>query len=184
MNEHGKSDSPVVPAKPPNKAAHAVAEVVEERGLAEGNTHSATHPGRSAGPGVPSALGRVREVARRDRGARFTALLHHVDLNRLRAAYWAIRPQAAPGVDGVTWAAYGQELEANLQDLLARVHSGRYQARPSRRAYIPKADGRLRPLGIATLEDKVLQRAVVEVLNAVYEVDFLGCASRDWRLIV
>jgi retron-type reverse transcriptase len=104
---------------------------------------------------VPPALERVREVARRDRGARFTALLHHVDLNRLRAAYWAIRPQAAPGVDGVTWAAYGQELEANLHDLHQRLHSERYQARPSRRAYIPKADGRQRPLGIATLEDKV-----------------------------
>ena len=173
MNECGKSDSPVVPAKPLNNAGMA-AEVVEERGLAEGNTHSATHPGRGAGSGVPHALERVREVARRDRGARFTALLHHVDLNRLRAAYWAIRPQAAPGVDGVTWAAYGQELEANLQDLHQRLHSGRYQARPSRRAYIPKADGRQRPLGIATLEDKVLQRAVVEVLNAIYETDFLG----------
>jgi len=116
----------------------------------------------------------VREVARTDKGARFTALLHHVDLDRLRAAYGAIRPQAAPGVDGVTWKDYGQDLDANLQDLHARVHSGAYQARPSRRAYIPKADGRLRPLGIAALEDKLLQRAVVEVLNAVYEEDFLG----------
>jgi group II intron reverse transcriptase/maturase len=116
----------------------------------------------------------VRGVARTDKGARFTALLHHVDLDRLRAAYRAIRPQAAPGVDGVTWKDYGQDLEANLQDLHARVHGGTYQARPSRRAYIPKADGRLRPLGIAALEDKLLQRAVVEVLNAVYEEDFLG----------
>jgi len=116
----------------------------------------------------------VREVARRDKDARFTALLHHVDLNRLRAAYWAIRPLAAPGVDGVTWASYGQDLEANLQDLHTRVHSGAYRASPSRRVYIPKADGRQRPLGIATLEDKIVQRAVVEVLNAIYEVDFLG----------
>jgi retron-type reverse transcriptase len=116
----------------------------------------------------------VREVARRDKEARFTALLHHVDLDRLRAAYRAIRPQAAPGVDGVTWAAYGQDLEANLHDLHRRVHAGRYRARPSRRAYIPKADGRLRPLGIAALEDKILQRAVVEVLGAVYEADFRG----------
>jgi retron-type reverse transcriptase len=113
-------------------------------------------------------------VARRDKEARFTALLHHVDLDRLRAAYWAIRPQAAPGVDGVTWEAYGQDLQVRLQDLHARLHSGRYRARPSRRSYIPKADGRQRPLGIATLEDKIVQRAVVEVLNAVYEVDFLG----------
>ena len=101
-------------------------------------------------------------------------MLHHVDLNRLRAAYWAIRPLAAPGIDGVTWDAYGQDLEENLQGLLARVHSGAYRASPSRRAYIPKADGRQRPLGIATLEDKILQRAVVEVFNAIYEVDFLG----------
>jgi len=115
---------------------------------------------------------------------RFTALLHHVSPGRLRAAYWVISPQAAPGVDGVTWADYGQDLEANLLDLYQRVQSGRCRAKPSRRAYIPKADGRLRPLGIAALEDKIVQRAVVEVLNAVYEVDFRGCASRDWRLIV
>jgi len=116
----------------------------------------------------------VREVARRDRKARFTALLHHVSLGRLRAAYWATRPQAAPGVDGVTWAQYGRDLEANLQDLHVRVQAGRYRAQPSRRVYIPKADGRQRPLGIASLEDKIVQRAVVEVLNAVYEVDFRG----------
>ena len=172
MNGCGKSDGPVVPAKPPNKAR--AAEVVEERGLAEGNTGDPTRPGRRAGPDVPSGLNRVREVARRDKGARFTALLHHVDLPRLRVAYQAIRPQAAPGVDGVTWEAYGQELEGNLRDLHARLHAGRYRAKPSRRAYIPKADGRSRPLGIATLEDKILQRAVVEVLNAIYEVDFRG----------
>jgi len=174
MNERGKSDGRVVPAKPANKAAGAAAESVEERRPAEGNTASKTRPGHSAGPGAPSALDRVREVARRDKDARFTALLHHVDVDRLRAAYWAIRPQAAPGVDGVRWAAYGQDLEANLADLHDRVHAGRYRARPSRRAYIPKADGRSRPLGIATLEDKIVQRAVVEVLNAVYEADFLG----------
>src|SRR5659263_546996 len=95
-------------------------------------------------------------------------------LDRLRTAYWALNPRAAAGADGVTWGAYGQDLEANLQDLHGRVHRGAYRARPSRRVYIPKADGRLRPLGIASLEDKILQRAVVEVLNAVYEVDFLG----------
>ena len=174
MNERGKSDSPVVPAKPPNKTVRAVAEVVEGRGLAKGNTASATRPGHRAGPGVPNGLDRVRESARRDKGTRFTALLHHVDLDRLRVAYWAIRPKAAPGVDGVTWEAYGQDLEANLVDLHSRLHTGRYRASPSRRAYIPKADGRQRPLGIAALEDKIAQRAVVEVLNAIYEVDFLG----------
>jgi group II intron reverse transcriptase/maturase len=174
MHGNGKSDSPVVPAKPPNKAVRAVAEVVEERGLAKGNTDSTTRPGRSAGQGVSSGLDRVREVARRDKDARFTALLHHVDLSRLWRAYVAISPKASPGVDGVTWDAYGQNLETNLQDLLRRLHSGAYRPSPSRRAYIPKADGRLRPLGIATLEDKIVQRAVVEVLNAIYEEDFLG----------
>jgi group II intron reverse transcriptase/maturase len=174
MHGRGKSDSPVVPAKPPNKTGRPVAEVVEERGLAEGNTDDLTRPGHSAGPDVSSGLDRVREVARRDKDARFTALLHHVDLNRLRTAYWAIRPQAAPGVDKVTWGAYGVGLEEKLQDLHQRVHSGSYRASPSRRVYIEKADGRLRPLGIATLEDKIVQRAVVEVLNAIYEEDFLG----------
>ena len=148
--------------------------MVEGRGLAKENTGSKPRTGLRAGTDVSHALDRVREVARQDRQARFTALLHHVDLDRLRAAYWAIRPEAAAGVDGVTWGAYGQELEANLRDLHERVHAGRYRAAPSRRVYIPKADGRLRPLGIATVEDKILQRAVVEVLNAVYETDFLG----------
>ena len=174
MHDRGKSDRPVVPAKPPNKPADAGAEVVEGRGLPEGNTASETRPGRSAGQGVSSDLDRVRQVARKDRDVRFTALLHHVSVDRLREAYRAIRPDAAPGVDGVTWRDYGLDLEANLRDLHARVHRGAYRARPSRRVFIPKADGRLRPLGVAALEDKILQRAVVEVLNAVYEQDFLG----------
>jgi len=113
-------------------------------------------------------------VARTDKEARFTALLHHVDVERLRAAYRALNPRAATGVDGITWHEYGQDLEANLQDLHARVHRGSYRAKPSRRVYIPKPDGRQRPLGVAALEDKILQRAVVEVLNAVYGQDFLG----------
>ena len=174
MNEDGKSDGRVLPAKRPNNAGRPAAEAVEGRRPAEGNTDSTTRPGRSAGPGVPSGLDRVREVARRDKDARFTALLHHVTLDRLYVAYRAIRPQAAAGTDGVTWASYGQDLETNLKDLHARVDSGAYRARPSRRVYIPKADGRLRPLGIASLEDKIVQRAVVEVLNAIYEADFLG----------
>ncbi len=119
-------------------------------------------------------LGRVRQVAQRDKEARFTALLHHVSLERLVMAYWALSPKAAPGVDGVTWADYGQDLVANLRDLHGRVQQGRYRASPGRRVYIPKADGRQRPPGIATLEDKIVQRAVTGVLNAVYEADFLG----------
>ena len=148
MNDCGKSDSRVVPANPPNKAA--AAEAGEERERAKGNTDSKTHPGHSAGPGVSSALDRVRQVAVRDKEARFTALLHHVTLERLVTAYWDLSPKAAPGVDGVTWADYGQDLEVNLRELHARVQSGRYRAKPSRRVYIPKADGRQRPLGIAT----------------------------------
>jgi RNA-directed DNA polymerase len=165
---------PIVPTNSPNKAARAAAEAGEGRGATKGNAARTPRSGRRAGDSVTDALDRVREVARRDKEVRFTALLHHVDLDRLRAAYRAINPSAAAGVDGVTWQAYGQDLEGNLEGLLARVHAGRYRARPTRRAYIPKTDGRLRPLGIAVLEDKVLQRAVVEVLNAVYEVDFLG----------
>ena len=149
MNGYGKSDRPVVPANPPNKVVEAAAEAGEERGRAKGNTDSKTHPGRRAGAGASSALGRVREVARRDRDARFTALLHHVSLDRLREAYRAISPSAAPGVDGARWSDYGRNLESNLQDLHVRVQSGSYRALPSRRVYIPKADGSQRPLGIA-----------------------------------
>jgi group II intron reverse transcriptase/maturase len=160
--------------RPTNKAAPAVAESVEERGLAKGNTDSATRSGHGAGTRAPGALDRVRQVAIRDKEARFTALLHHVTVERLRTAYLGLRPQAAPGVDGTTWKAYGQDLEANLQDLHGRLHRGAYRVKPSRRVYILKADGRQRPLGIAALEDKVVQRAAVEVLNAIYEPDFLG----------
>ena len=176
MNEDGKSDDRVVPVKPSNKGpgAPGTAEMVEGRRSAKGNTASKPPPGHRAGTGASSALDRVREAARGDKGTRFTALLHHVDLARLRKAYWAIRREAAPGVDGVTWTGYGQDLETNLQDLHARVQSGKYRAKPSRRVYIPKADGRQRPLGIASLEDKIVQRAVVEVLNSIYEVDFKG----------
>ena len=172
MNGHGQSDRSVVPANPPNKAA--AAEAGEERERTKGNTDSETRPGRSAGLSVSSELGRVRQVAVRDKEARFTALLHHVTLERLLLAYQGISPKAAPGADGVTWEACGQDLVANLRDLHERVQQGRYRASPSRRAYIPKADGRLRPLGIAALEDKIVQRAVVEVLNAIYEADFRG----------
>src|SRR5664279_1019596 len=110
----------------------------------------------------------------RQGGTVHSAVAPDVDVDRLRDAYRAINPNAAPGVDKVTWAAYGQDLEDNLRGLHQRLHAGRYRARPTRRVYIPKADGRLRPLGIAALEDKILQRAVVEVLNAIYEADFRG----------
>src|SRR5450755_72498 len=144
MHERGQSDGRVVPKKPPNEPGRPGAEAVEGRRPAKGNAASETRPGRSAGLGMSSDLDRVRQVAQKDGDVRFTALLHHVTVERLEAAYRAIRPGAAPGDDGVTWRDYGQDLEANLRDLHARVHRGSYRARPSRRAYIPKADGRLR----------------------------------------
>jgi RNA-directed DNA polymerase len=174
MNGDGQSDSLVVPAKPANKVGRAAAEPVEGRGLAKGNTESAASPGRRAGSGAPVALDRVRQAAKRDKEARFTALLHHVDVESLRRAYWAMNREAAPGVDGVTWKAYGQGLEAKLQDLHGRVHRGAYRPKATRRVYIPKPDGRQRPLGVTALEDKIVQGAVARVLNAIYEVDFLG----------
>ncbi len=174
MHEDGQSDGPVVPEKRPNNALGGAAEAVEERGPAKENADSQTRPGRSAGQGVSSGLDRVRQAAQKDREARFTALLHHVDVDRLRVAYRALNPKAATGVDGVSWQDYGRDLEGNLQDLHARLHRGAYRARPSRRVFIPKSDGRQRPLGVAALEDKIVQRAVVEVLNAIYECDFLG----------
>ena len=174
MHDREKSDGPVVPGKPLNNAQGGAAEAVEGSGPAKGNTTSETRSGHGGGQGALSELGRVRRVAATDKEARFTALLHHVDVDRLRAAYRALKPKAAPGVDGVTWEDYGVDLEANLRDLHARVHRGAYRARPSRRVFIPKPDGRLRSLGVAALEDKILQRALVEVLNAIYETDFLG----------
>jgi group II intron reverse transcriptase/maturase len=174
MDDREKSDGRVLPVKLPNNAQGGAAEAVEGRRSAKGNAAGETRPGPSVGQGALSELGRVRRVAATDKEARFTALLHHVDVDRLRAAYVALRPKAAPGVDGVTWHEYGQNLEGNLEDLHARVHRGSYRAKPSRRVFIPKPDGRLRPLGVAALEDKILQRALVEVLNAIYETDFLG----------
>jgi RNA-directed DNA polymerase len=175
MHDRRESDGPVVPAKPPNNAIVAVAaEAVEERGPTKENAASKPRPGRRTGQGGSSALDRVRDVARKDKDAKFTALMHHVNVERLRDSYRALRPKAAPGVDGVTWEQYGQDLEANLQDLHGRLHRGAYRAMPSRRVHIPKPDGSKRPLGIAALEDKVVQRATVEVLNQIYEEDFLG----------
>ena len=173
---HGpqKSDGPIVPAKQPNKVAAATAEAVEGRGPAMGNTIEQNATRTQCRIVAHSALDRVRQAARKDRKAKFTALLHHVTLERLRGAYASLEHRAAPGVDGMTWAEYGEGLEKSLADLHVRLHGGAYRAKPSRRVYIPKPDGRQRPLGIAALEDKIVQRAVVEVLNAVYEEDFLG----------
>jgi RNA-directed DNA polymerase len=177
MNTRGKSDSPVVPGKSPNKAEELAAEAMEGRGLAKGNSPERNALRTQSRGGAPSALERVRQVARVDRKQRFTALLHHIyEVERLRAAYLAIRKGAAAGADGQTWEHYGEALEANLQDLAHRLKRGAYRARPVRRVYIPKVGkpGELRPLGVPALEDKIVQRATAEVLNAIYEQDFLG----------
>lgn len=175
MNVRGKSDSSIVPVKLPNKAASAVAEAAEGRELAKGNSLECNARRTQRRESATSALERVRQVARKDRQQRFTALLHHVyDIERLRAAYLGIKRNAAAGLDGETWHHYGEDLETNLQSLAARLKRGAYRAQPVRRAYILKTDGRQRPLGVPTLEDKIVQRAMVEVLNAIYEQDFLG----------
>jgi RNA-directed DNA polymerase len=170
----GKSDRSVVPTTSPNKAGQPAAEAAEGRDLAKGNTAEQHAPRTQSRTRAPNALDRVREAAKKDKAKRFTALLHHVTPDRLRNAFHALKKDAAPGVDGITWEQYRERLEENLQELHAKLHQGAYRAKPSRRAYIPKTDGRQRPLGIATLEDKVVQRAMVEVLNAIYEGDFLG----------
>jgi group II intron reverse transcriptase/maturase len=176
MNGRERSDDSVVPEKSPNNAGPApAAEAMEGRGSVEGNAIGTDGVRAQDRGALKSGLERVRQVASQDRKLRFTTLLHHVyDIDRLRAAYQALGRDAAPGVDGETWRSYGEALEDNLRDLSERVKRGAFRASPVRRTYIPKADGRLRPLGVPTLEDKVVQRATVEVLNAIYEVDFLG----------
>ena len=133
------------------------------------------NPGRTQSRGSgPNGLERVRQAAKRDGKQRFTSLLHHVTIDLLRDSYQRLNKQAAPGVDGVTWEEYGRDVEERLRDLHGRIHRGAYQARPSRRVFIPKADGRQRPLGIAALEDKIVQQAIGTVLNHIWEEDFLG----------
>jgi len=174
MNGDEKSDPAIVAVKSVNEPRRRGKEWMEPRVGAEGNArgpHGVRAQDRAASS---SGIDRVREVAREKKGERFTTLLHHIDANLLRQAYYWLKRDAAPGVDGMTWDAYGEGLEARLRDLESRIHLGSYRAQPSLRAYIPKPDGRQRPLGIAALEDKVVQRAVVEVLNAIYEQDFVG----------
>ena len=209
MNGRGKSHSPDVPAKPPNKdglersgsdgkpqtgtkgetldtakgepkatseGRTPTAEGVEGRGLAKGNSPQQNMlRTQTRKDGMPSALERIGEVARRDKKVRFTTLMHHVyNLDTLRGAYFGLKRDAAPGVDGETWREYGEQLEENLKDLSERLKRGAYRAKPVRRVLIPKPDGGMRPLGVTTLEDKIVQRAVVEVLNQIYEAAFLG----------
>ena len=175
MNGQGKSDRPAVPAKSPNNAGQPGAEGMEGRGLAKGNLPQQNASRTPSRTDAPSALERVRQAAKGDKKLRFTALLHHIySLEMLRGAYFSLKKEAAAGVDGETWRHYGESLEDNLRDLSERLKRGAYRAKPVRRVYIPKADGRQRPLGVTALEDKIAQRATVEVLNAIYETDFLG----------
>ena len=174
MHAGGESDERVVPAKRSNNGERSPAERVEGSRSIKGNADQ-TNTHRTQGrERVSQGLGGVREAARRDKKQQFTALLHHVTAGLLRDSYYALKRQAAPGVDGVTWQQYGTGVEERLQDLHERIHQGAYRAQPSRRTYIAKADGRQRPLGIAALEDKIVQQAVVTVLNQIYEEDFLG----------
>src|ERR1017187_6523205 len=174
-NGPGKSDRPTVPEKFPNNAGQPAAEGMEGRGLAKGNLPQQNASRTPSREDALSALERVRQAASKDKKVRFTALLHHIyNPETLRKAYFSLKKEAAPGVDGETWRHYGEALEDNLQDLSHRLKRGAYRAKPVRRVYIPKADGRQRPLGVTALEDKLVQRATVEVLNAIYETDFLG----------
>jgi RNA-directed DNA polymerase len=174
MHEPKKSDPLVVATKSANKVDGPTAESMERRGGTKGNAGQRATRRTQSRESVSFGLDHVRQAAQANRKCRFTALLHHITVDLLRLSYHWLKRDAAPGVDGVTWLAYGEHLEANLVDLCARVHRGAYRAQPSRRRYIPKPDGRKRPLGIVALEDKVVQRAVVEVLNAIFEPDFLG----------
>jgi RNA-directed DNA polymerase len=174
MHGHEKSDSAIVARKPPNKAGQPGAEAVEPRAGTKGNTGQQSTRRAQIRESVSKALERVRIAARRRKKEKFTALLHHISVETLEAAFYALRRKAAPGVDGVTWQEYEADLKRNLIDLHGRIHRGAYRPQPSRRTYIPKADGRQRPLAIAALEDKIVQGATVMVLNAIYEEDFLG----------
>ncbi len=188
MNGREKSDPAIVAVKPTNKAGQPAAEPVEPRAGAEGNADQQSTHRTQIRARVTQALDRVRQAARQRKKERFTALLHHVNPDTLRLAFYALKRKAAPGVDGVRWADYEAELEPRLADLHGRIHRGAYRPQPARRVYIPKrADGRQRPprdkpvgrrlTAIAALEDKIVQGAVVMVLNAIYEEDFLGLSS-------
>jgi len=175
MDGPRKSDSFIVPGKSPNKVPLGAAEAMEGRRLTKGNPLEQNTLRTQGRGGVSSELERVRGAVRRNKEGRFTALFHHVyDVDRLREAYFGLKRQAVPGVDGETWQQYGEDLEGRLRDLSERLRRGAYRAKPVQRAYISKADGGQRPIGIPTLEDKIVQRATVEVLNAIYEEDFLG----------
>lgn len=174
MYGHEKSDSAIVAVKPTNKAGQPVAEPVEPRAGVKRNTNQQSMRRAQDRESVTQALDRVRQAARLRSKEKFTALFHHIGPELLRTAFYLLKRNAAPGVDGLTWQEYEANLDQRVEDLLVRLRRGAYRAQPSRRQYIPKPDGRERPIAVAALEDKIVQRAVVAVLNAVYEEEFLG----------
>src|SRR4051794_6578391 len=174
MYAREESDHAIVPMNQPNKEGQLSAEVGEGRAWAKENIAQSNTSPTQSGERVSQGLRGVREAAQRRKQERFTALLHHVTVDLLWESFYALKRKAAPGVDGVTWQEYETGLEGRLADLHSRVQRGAYRAKPSRRVYIPKADGRQRPLGVAALEDKIVQQAVVTILNQIYEVDFIG----------
>jgi RNA-directed DNA polymerase len=173
MHGREKSDSALVAGKPTNKAVPTAAEPGEPRAGAKGNTSQQSTHRTQGRERVAQALERGRQAAQRKK-EKFPALLHPISIDSLRMAFFAVKRDAASGVDGLTWPTYEADLARNLTDLHERVHRGAYRALPSRRVYIPKQDGRQRPLAVAALEDKIFQRATAAVLNAIYEEDFLG----------
>ena len=170
----GESDGRIVPVKGSNKDGQPSAESLEGRRSTKENIEQPTPPRTQRRTSESRGLLGVREVARKDKRTQFTALLHHVTVGRLWESFYALKREAVPGIDGTTWHEYETDLDAKLTRLHGQVHRGTYRAQPSKRAYIPKADGRQRPLGIAALEDKIVQHAIVMVLNAIYEEDFMG----------
>src|SRR5712671_2725099 len=174
MSAREKSDLPEVAEKRANKAVSAAAELVERRGGAKENAELQSTVRTQSREAVSQAQAGIREAVNRNRQDKLTALLHHLTIDVLRASFFGLKKSAAPGVDEMTWTEYAEGLEENLSDLHSRVQTGAYRALPSRRTYIPKADGRQRPLGIAALEDKIVQAAVVAILTPIYEAEFLG----------
>jgi RNA-directed DNA polymerase len=173
-NGRGESDSAIVAVKPTNEAERSAAEPGEPRAEAKGNASQHSTDRAQNRAAVSQALERIRQAARQRKKEKFTTLLHHISIAHLEQAFLELKEDAAAGVDGLTWRDYEADLEHHLEDLHAWVHRGAYRALPSRRVYIPKPDGRQRPLAVAALEDKIVQRATVAVLNAIYEEDFLG----------
>jgi len=174
MNERGKSDTAIVAVKPANKAERSAAELVEQRAGTKGNADQQSTRRAQDRESVSQALGRIRQAAKQRKKEKFTTLLHHISVELLRLSFFETKKDAAPGVDGMTWQDYEADLDRNIEELHDRVHRGAYRVLPSRRVYIPKPDGRKRPIAVGALEDKIVQRATAAVLSTIYEEEFLG----------